>query len=237
MKIRLFLEVEISENSSLELSGTYYNYLVNVLKTAENDEVFVFNGSDGEFRAVVTDVAKKKLQLCIREKVEEPEPLPCVELLCPLLKKNAFDMVIQKATELGVGKIIPVQTDRTNANHVNLERMKIIATEAAEQSRRVNVPKIEKLEKLDNLLKNWNSDNTLFFLDETGRGLPIVPTLEKYKKNISGVSFLIGPEGGFSEREIERLYNTPFAKGLVLDKHILRAETAVCAALSIWKYI
>ena len=237
MKIRLFLNEKLVDEARVSLDTATYNYLVNVLRSHDGDEVFVFNSVDGEFRANIEFVGKKQACLIVREKVAEAEPLPDVELLCPLLKKDTVDLTVQKATELGVGRIRLVQTDRTNAARVNVQRLCLIAKEAAEQSRRVNVPQIDDVNKLSKVLENWSSDRVLFFLDETGGGSPIAEVLSEHKKKSVQAAFLVGPEGGFSPAEIEYLYSLSFAKGIALDKHILRAETAACVALALWKYI
>lgn len=237
MKIRLLLNEKLATGGQIPLGTDTYNYLVNVLRVKDGQKIFVFNGTDGEFSAEVTSPAKKQIIVSVSEQVSQPEPLPDVELLCPLLKKDTIDMTVQKATELGVGKITLVQTDRTNANHVNLQRLSLIAKEAAEQSRRVNVPVINPVQKLDDVLNSWQSDRVLFFLDETGQGEPVAKVLSAHKSQSSQAAFLVGPEGGFSAAEIKKLYELPFAKGLILDKHILKAETAACVALAMWKYV
>ena len=237
MIIRLFLSEKLTDEGRLFLDADGYNYLVNVLRVKDGAEVFVFNGVDGEFSAKVAFTGKKQVSLELCGKVSEPEPLPDVELLCPLLKKDTIDITVQKATELGVGVITLLQTERTNAARVNLQRLALIAKEAAEQCRRVNVPVINPVQQLDKVLNDWNPNKILFFLDETGRGSPAAQTLSLHKRKSSQAAFLVGPEGGFSSAEIKRLYELPFAKGLMLDRHILRTETAVCAALSLWKYV
>jgi len=237
MRIRLFLDERLASEERLTLNADDYNYLANVLRVKDKTEVFAFNGKDGEFAANVVFIGKKQAVLDLHEKISEPEPLPEVELLCPLLKKDTIDLTVQKATELGVGVITLLQTERTNASHVNLQRLSLIAKEAAEQCRRVNVPVVRNVQKLYDVLDNWNKDKTLFFLDETGQGEPVVRALSLHKQKSSQAAFLVGPEGGFSPAEIKKLYDLPFAKGVVFDKHILRTETAVCAALSLWKYI
>ncbi len=237
MKIRLFLDTGLVSGAKVALCAEDYNYLINVLRAKNGDEIFVFNGSDGEFPASLEITGKRQAFLILGQKVAGAEPLPDVWLLCPLLKKDTIDMAVQKATELGVGTISLIQTERTNAARVNEQRLRSIAKEAAEQCRRINVPEIKSVCKLGDVLNEWDSERTLFFLDETGKGNPIAQVFSEYKNKSSKVAFLVGPEGGFSDAEIKKLYALPFAEGVFLDKHILKAETAVCVALAMWKYI
>ena len=167
------------------------------------------------------------------EKVCEMQKSPDIWLLFAPLKKDKTDIVVQKATELGVRKIIPVQTAYTNAEKVRTERFELQAAEAAEQCRRLDIPDISAALSLDKALENWDNERTLFFLDERGLGKKVRETMLNSPK----AAVLVGPEGGFSLAEAEKLRKLPFVKSISLGSRILRAETAVIAALSCWQSI
>lgn len=195
-------------------------------------DVYLFNGKDGEFRAEVAETGKKSCTLLIAEKMREFEPCPDIWLIFAPLKKENNDFAIQKAVELGVSKIIPVITEYTSNSNARPERLRLQIIEAAEQCRRVDVPELAEPIKLAGLLKTWNENRKLLFLDETGAGktageiLPHCP---------APAAILTGPEGGFSEKELENLRNLPYTCGISLGKRILRAETAALSALSLWQ--
>ena len=150
------------------------------------------------------------------------------------VKKDQTDFIIQKATELGAAKIMPVITARTIADKVKKERFMAQSIEAAEQCRRVDLPIIADAEPLNKVLKNWDKERILYFMDETGQS----PCAAKaFLPHNPKAALLIGPEGGFSAAELNALRALPFAQGAVLGKRILRAETAVAAALSVWQSV
>lgn len=157
----------------------------------------------------------------------------CLAAVCAG-KKDQTDFIIQKATELGAAKIMPVITARTIADKVKKERFIAQSTEAAEQCRRVDLPVIADAEPLDKVLKTWDKERILYFMDETGQS-PCAA--EVFRPQDKKAALLIGPEGGFSEAELNALRTLPFARGAVLGKRILRAETAAAAALAIWQSV
>lgn len=155
-------------------------------------------------------------------------------LLFAPVKKDRTDFVIEKATELGAGKIIPVITRHTITDKVRVERLRAQAAEAAEQSRRVEVPEIGAPVRLEKLLADWDPARRLFFMDESGRGRPAAEAFGEYQ---GPAALLVGPEGGFAEEELNGLRSRPFARAVSLGPLILRAETAAAAALSVWQAI
>ena len=193
----------------------------------------MFDGSSGEYKAEITDLNKRAVTALLTEKVCEMQKSPDIWLLFAPLKKDKTDIVVQKATELGVRKIIPVQTAYTNAEKVRTERFELQAAEAAEQCRRLDIPDISAALSLDKALENWDNERTLFFLDERGLGKKVRETMLNSPK----AAVLVGPEGGFSLAEAEKLRKLPFVKSISLGSRILRAETAVIAALSCWQSI
>lgn len=234
MLVRLYIKDKLEKKRQIIcLDEKQSHYLVNVLRLRVGDEFFVFDGSSGEYKAEITDLNKRAVTALLTEKVCEMQKSPDIWLLFAPLKKDKTDIVIQKATELGVRKIIPVQTAYTNAEKVRTERFELQAAEAAEQCRRLDIPDISAALSLDKALENWDNERTLFFLDERGLGKKVRETMLNSPK----AAILVGPEGGFSLAEAEKLRKLPFVKSISLGSRILRAETAVIAALSCWQSI
>lgn len=234
MLVRLYIKDKLEKKGQIIcLDKKQSHYLVNVLRLRVGDEFFVFDGSSGEYKAEITDLNKRAVTALLTEKVCEMQKSPDIWLLFAPLKKDKTDIVVQKATELGVRKIIPVQTAYTNAEKVRTERFELQAAEAAEQCRRLDIPDISAALSLDKALENWDNERTLFFLDERGLGKKVRETMLNSPK----AAVLVGPEGGFSLAEAEKLRKLPFVKSISLGSRILRAETAVIAALSCWQSI
>lgn len=233
-RVRIYVNQPLQSGIIINCSPEQTHYLGNVLRLQLDDEVFVFNGQDGEFKTVITQISKKNCTLQIKELFLPFAAGPDVWLLFALLKKNNTDLVVEKAAELGVAKICPLITDFTNITNISTERLQILAQEAAEQCRRQDVPNVMPVTELNQLLQNWPKQRTLLYLNETGYGQPIAQAL----RNISSpVAFLIGPEGGFSQKELEILKNCPYTVSVTLGKRILRAETAALSALACWQAI
>lgn len=231
-RIRLFSQETLEENALYVPTDAQVHYLKHVMRLMTGDEVFLFDGKNGEFRSVVTDISKKSLTLKVQAKVYDYEKSPDIWLLFSPLKKENTDMVLQKAVELGVSKIVPVQTEYAVKTHLNKERAQIQIIEAAEQSRRQDIPEIADMISLMQLLEKWQSDRKLVYLNETGKGKCFAEAAEHMR---APVAMLVGPEGGFSKKELEILEKLPYTCSVTLGKRILRAETAVVAALSCWQ--
>ena len=234
MLVRIFIHSELTVGSMVVLTEKQCNYVANVLRMKKGESLNLFDGKSGEYKAEITDISKKQCVLKVVSKQGDFQPSPDLWLLFSPLKKDNTDLVIQKATELGVRKIIPVITMRTNAERVRTERFEAQSIEAAEQCRRTDVPEIESPKKLDDLLNGWPDDRTLFFLNERGSGASI---LEKMREHQGKAAVLIGPEGGFDEDEIKKVLKNPKSCDISLGRRILRAETAVIAALSCWQAV
>lgn len=233
MIVRLFFNNRLEAGQIICLDEKQSHYLGNVLRLRTGDVFYVFDGQTGEYEAQITEFAKHGATAVIGSKTKEMSLSPDIWLLFAPLKKDKTDMVIQKATELGVRKIIPVRTAFTNAEKVRIERFTAQAVEAAEQCRRLDVPVIEDVQLLPELLKNWDVSRTLLFLDEKGRGRKIIDALSGQNK----AAVLIGPEGGFRSDEAQMLEELPFVKSVSLGQRILRAETAAVAALACWQAV
>ena len=231
MSVRLFVDVDLNENAEVVLTDNQHHYLAHVMRGQIGDNVLLFNGKDGEWKAVVSEISKKKTLLNVLEntRLQCEENLSDVWLCFAPIKKDNMEFVIQKATELGVSVLQPVITHRTVVGKVNTDKMRLQAVEAAEQCERLSIPSIKDAITLDNLLKNIDSDRTLYFLDERGEGQELLFG-EK-------VAYLIGPEGGFDSDELKKMRSFKGAMALHLGRRILRAETACVAILSIHNHL
>lgn len=234
MIIRIYMTENLAIGKIVPLSEKQCNYLANVLRLKINDTFFVFDGKNGEFEAKICQLNHKKGAIEVVQKVKNFYQSPDVWLLFAPLKKDCTDMVIQKATELGVRKIYPIITEYTNSEKVRIDRFVAQSIEASEQSRRLDIPQIEETLSLEKILQNWPEDRKLFFLNEKGEGQNICEVMQK---NAGKSAILVGPEGGFSEKECEKLLSYDFVCPIFLGKRILRAETAVISALSCWQAI
>lgn len=228
---RLFVRQPLSEGAAIELSLPQVNYIGNVMRLAVGAELLLFDGKSGEWLARIADAAKKRMLLVIERKTREAESVPDVWLAFAPVKRAQTDWLVEKATELGAARLLPVMTQRTIAERVKLERLEAIAIEASEQCGRTRVPDIAEPLPLIDLLKQRDAARTLYFADECGGAWPrdaIVP----------GPSmFLTGPEGGFTDKERAAIRESPNAIAISLGPRILRAETAALAGLAVYMAI
>ncbi len=192
------------------------------------DQVRLFNAEDGEWLASITEAGRKRCVLRVEEQLRQPVQKIGPTLLFAPIKKSRLDLLIEKATELGVGTLIPVRTRRSIIDKVNLERLRTIALEASEQCERLSLPDIREMQTLDQTLNDWPDDHPLYVADETGGGQPLLQALEPERS----AAFLIGPEGGFDPAELERLGKHPAVVKVDLGPRILRAETAGMVVLA-----
>lgn len=231
MQIRLFINADLTVGATVSLTEQQVHYLRHVLRTELGTELFVFNGKNGEFAAVLSSLGKKdgQIQICrlLREQPEKRD----VRLYFSPLKRDCTQWVVEKATELGVTQIVPVITEYTSVKHVNTERLRLISTEACEQCRRLDVPEILEPVALKELLSMQNDAKPLLIhLDETGQG----KKADFVFNGLTAAAFLVGPEGGFSQSERDLIAKTPHTMGMDLGERILRAETAAVSALALF---
>ena len=231
--IRLFVQVPLSEGAAVALEGDPAHYLTRVMRLTEGDELRLFNGADGEWSARVVEVAKRSCRLRAEALARPQSPAPDVELCVALVKRGPLETIVEKATELGVRRIRLLRTERTNADHTNLDRLAAIVREAAEQCGRLDVPQIDPAERLADLLAAWDFGRALMFCDEAGDAPGAVATLRR--RGPGPWAVLIGPEGGFTPAERTSVRSLPATTPVSLGPRILRADTAVIAALSIWQ--
>ena len=223
---RLFVRQPLSEGISVGLEAAQANYLGNVLRLREGAELLVFDGSSGEWLARIAVAGKKRMTLSVERPTREPETLPDLWLAFAPVKRAQTDWLVEKATELGAAKLIPIMTQRTVAERVRLDRLESIAIEAAEQCGRTRLPEIAGPIALPRLLGGRETARTLYFADEGGGE----PAAQAFKPGPALI--LTGPEGGFTDRERTLVRSAINAIAISLGPRILRAETAALAALS-----
>jgi len=229
---RLHIPQPLAPGAALLPTLDQSRYLTQVLRLKAGDEVRVFNGADGEWRCAIAEVLKKGVVLRAEERVRDQITPPDVHLLIAVVKKSALEFAVEKATELGAARIGLIQTARTQPQHLRLDRLDAIAEESAEQTGRLDVPTIDGPVRLDALLDGWDPARRLMFCDETG-GPPAIATLQSVGEGPWAI--LIGPEGGFTPEERDRLRALPFATAVSLGPRILRADTAATTALTLWQ--
>ncbi len=203
------------------------------MRLPEGAVISVFNGRDGEWDAEVAQAGKRAGALRVGSMTRPLRLPPDLWLLFAPIKKARTDFIVEKATEMGAARILPVQTDHTNAERVRADRLRAHAVEAAEQCGGTFVPEVAELARLGRILDDWPEGRKLMFCDETLAGAEGAPGLHDLPRGPWAI--LIGPEGGFSEAERDRLRRLPFAHPVGLGPRILRADTAAVAALTLWQ--
>lgn len=230
---RLYVDAPLAAGAGLSLERDQTNYLLNVLRLRSGASVIVFNGRDGEWRAVLAEAGKKQASLQIGERLR-PQDSPCdLHLLFAPLKHARLDYMVQKAVEMGASVLQPVITRRTQAARVNLERMRANSVEAAEQCGVLSIPAVAHEVKLDTLLEHWPKERRLIFCDEDEAVSDPVAALRRGAiKPGDPLALLIGPEGGFDPAERKAIAAIQGAVSISLGPRILRADTAAVAALA-----
>jgi 16S rRNA (uracil1498-N3)-methyltransferase len=224
---RLFVAEALNEGATFAASSDQSHYLRTVLRCASGDAVRLFNGSDGEWLGRLGLHRRDAVSLGIETQLRPQQSEAGPWLMFALLKRDATDLIIRQAVELGVSRLLPVITERTNASRVNAERLRSIAVEAAEQSERLTVPDIDQLHRLDAVLASWPTNRHLFVaIERSWSGAPTTMS------HIGDVALLVGPEGGFTLAERERLRRYEFVTPISLGPFVLRAETAAAAGLA-----
>ena len=222
---RLFVETTLSEDMLLPLEAGQAHYVANVLRLNPGSIVQLFDDRTGEWQAVVAEARKREVVLRVGHRTRPRETPPDLWLLTAPIRRERFEWIVEKATELGVARIQPVVTERTNRDATRPDRLVAHMIEAAEQCERTALPELAPSMRLDELLAGWDN-RALYFADEEG-GEPLTALKPAYPAAI-----LIGPEGGFSSAEREMILRLPAARRLGLGPRILRADTAVVAAIA-----
>jgi 16S rRNA (uracil1498-N3)-methyltransferase len=227
---RLFVAQALAAGAQLRIEGNVAHYLTRVMRVASGDIVILCDDITGEWAARVSDVGKRAVVLDIAAMLHARESVPDVWLCPALLKKDRFDLVLEKATELGAGQIRPLVTRRCVADKLNLARARTITLEAAEQCARTALPELAEPVQLDALLAGWPDGRALFFADENGGA----PAAAAFAAHTGPAAILTGPEGGFDAAERAAIRAHPAARPISLGPRILRGETAALAALAVW---
>lgn len=231
-RLRLFVPVPLAPGVAVALDRDQTHYIAAVMRAQLGETVLLFNGTDGEWLARIETLAKAGAALVPQSQVRPQAPEPDLWLLTAPLKKDRTDLVVEKAAELGVSRLWPVFTRRTNAGRVNAERMRAHLVEASEQCERLSVPELVEPAPLEKVLESWPAGRVLLFLDESGGGTPLAEAA-----TAGPAALLVGPEGGFTPDEQRMLAAQSFCRPVGLGPRILRAETAAIAALAVWQSV
>ncbi|HVJ53808.1 MAG TPA: 16S rRNA (uracil(1498)-N(3))-methyltransferase [Aliidongia sp.] len=232
---RLHVEAPLAAAAEIELDSAQTHYLRSVLRLAPGGHVALFNGRDGEWTAEIESLGKHKAMLRPRHQTREQEPEIDLWLLFAPVKRARIDLIAEKATELGVSRLVPVLTRRTNIARVNIERLAAHAREAAEQTERLSVPVVMAPQRLDEALASFPAGRRLILCDETGTAPPIAELLAQAQGKEDSWAVLTGPEGGFTPDELDGLKKLPFVNRVGLGPRVLRADTAALAALAVFQ--
>jgi 16S rRNA (uracil1498-N3)-methyltransferase len=231
-KVRLYVHSVLEQGGYFSVRDNAAHYLSHVMRLREGDAVAVFNGRDGDWRAVISAISKKEVMLTAQEQLRSQRSSPDIQLLFAPIKGARMDFIIEKATEMGASMIQPVRTDYTIVTRVNQERAHAHCVEAAEQTERQDIPQLLPIVSLKQALASWPSDRILFYGDESGQGQLVDNALATLERG-AAVAYLVGPEGGFSVKEHQLLQSLPFTCALSLGPRVLRADTAVVAGLTV----
>ena len=232
MNIRLYNPDSIEENSTNLLSKEHTHYVVNVMRLKRGSNINFFN-SEGEWKSEIVFLNKDRVEVKIIEKIKQSKELSNIELAICLVKKNPMENILQKATELGVSKIIPIISERTEVKELNHDRANKIVIESTEQSNQLSPPKISEVTKLKDFLNNLDGSSKLLFADVNSTQNLKAETLEEG----NSISVLIGPEGDFSPSERDLILGNSNVTSFTISRNILRSDTAVISAISLVNFI
>ena len=229
--IRLFFSESLSINFESKLNKSQSHYLSKVMRIKVGENFSLFN-SNGEWLAKITEISKDIVKFIVTEKLRQMDIAKEIWLAFSPIKSNYFNFMIQKATELGVTRFIPIIFDRTIVRKINKERLEKIIVEATEQSNRINVPILEKPQNLKNFLRNNSKKIELIFTDLNTSNKKL-----ELNRTIKPICAIVGPEGDFTESERKLILNNKDVKPININQNILRAETAAISIVSIINYI
>ena len=227
---RLFVEPLLTAGATVPIAGNAAHYLRNVMRLKDGDRVILCDDVSGAWLARCSLAGKRAVDAVIEAHLRPRETVPDLWLCFAPVKKTALDWLVEKATELGAARLVPVITDRTIVERVNGERMRAIAVEAAEQCGRTALPQIAVPVKLAKLLADWPAGRTLLFADEAGGDAAV----HAVAAALPPAAWLTGPEGGFTDRERAMILAHPATRRVSLGPRTLRAETAALAAVALW---
>ena len=230
--IRLFHPENITENTTGLLSKEHTHYVINVMRLKRGSNLNFFN-KGGEWLSEIVFLDRDRVEVKFLNKIKESTNISNIELAICLVKKSPMETILQKATELGVSKIIPIVSERTEVKELNFERANKIVVEATEQSNQLTPPQISKVTKLKDYLKDLDSSSKLLFADVNSKDKLKAEVLKESKLLL----ILIGPEGDFSPSERELILGNPKVVPFTISRNILRTDTAVISAISLVNFI
>ena len=231
-KTRLYVEKKLSANMLIYIKNKQHHFLKNVLRIKIQDNILIFDGLTGEWLSKVISINRDNVVLQVLKKTREIKSETDLWLIFAPIKLFRMNITIQKATELGISRFIPCITQNTNQPKINIRNLKMNIIEASEQSERLSLPLIDNPTKLETLVENFPKDRCLIFCNENHENLPMIyealsNKITQYKK----WAVIIGPEGGFSDEEIEKITSLPSTISVSLGGRILRSDTATTAAI------
>ena len=230
--IRLYHPDSIVENSTSLLTKQQTHYIANVMRLKRGSNINFFN-KEGEWLSEIVFLEKDRVEVKFLNKIKNSKSFSNIELAVCLVKKTPMEIILQKSAELGICKIIPIISDRTEVKELNYDRANKIIIEATEQSNQMSPPKIDEITKLENFFANISQETKILFADVNSRYKLKVSDLKDRKK----ISILIGPEGDFSPQELELILGSPNLPSFSLSRNILRTDTAVISAISLVNFI
>ena len=233
---RLHIDHPLIGGAEIDLDPAQAHRLRNVLRLGRRDAVAGFNPRDGEWACEVIELTRGRGRLRVREQIRPAQPEPGPWLVFAAIKRAPLDWMVEKATELGVAALIPAWTARTQSERLNPDRLRATAIAAAEQCGRLSIPDLREARTLPELLAEWPGERRLFACDETGAGGAILDALGDLAP-LAPVAFLVGPEGGFTDAELDAVGKLSNVTRVGLGPRVLRAETAAIAALAAFQAI
>ena len=231
--IRLHVAGDLAEGAPVDITPEQARYLLTVMRRGVGDELLLFNGRHGEWRARIAEAGRRGCRVQAVERTRVQTVGPDLELVAALVKRARLETIVEKAAELGAARVRLAVTRRTQADHTNVARLQAIAVEAAEQTGRLDVPEVAPPQPLERLLDDWAHGRALVFCDEAGVAPAVLEALKGIGRNTPAA--LIGPEGGCAPEERARLTSLPYVTAVSLGPRILRADTAAVAALTLWQ--
>ncbi len=236
-KVRLFVELPLANGNTMALEADQSHYLLHVMRLGVGSRLALFNGRQGEWSAEIMEIDKRSISVEVVEKLFHQTEDADLWLLFAPLKKARLDYMVEKAVELGVGRLCPISTERTAVRAINSGRLVAHAIHAAEQCGRLSVPVLEEVQELATRLGDWPDSRRLIYCDEFGAAATLAETLAALKESerLGPWAILIGPEGGFSENERRQLRGRDFVTPVSLGPLVLRADTAAVTAIALWQ--
>ena len=233
-RLRLFVEYDLEDGHAVPANPDQHNYLRKVMRRKDGDMIALFNGRHGEWLARIAYESKSRCVLIVEQHLREQRVPPDVWSLFAPVKASPMNNIARMSTELGVGRICPVLTEHTDVTRVNTARLRANAVEAAEQSTRLNVPMVDEPRNLAQLLHEWDPARRIILCAEAGSAESVPAALSRVQPG-GAWAVMTGPEGGFSQSELDGLTKLPFVTPVRLGPRILRADTAVVAVLVCWQ--